>query len=56
MGVTESLNRINRMRNGEKIKCPRCEGGHMAAVGDPKHTHVFRCDKCGTSIVMRASD
>ena len=49
---TESDLRIERMRNGEKIKCPRCENGFWAAVGDPKTTHVFRCDGCGSGMVL----
>ena len=41
---TESEKRIEKMRNGEKIKCPRCKTGLFSAVGDPKTTKVFRCD------------
>ena len=44
--------RIEKMRNGEKIKCPRCEGGFISAIGDPKTTKVFRCDCCETGLVL----
>ena len=43
---------VKRMRNGEKIKCPRCEHGFFSAVGDPKTTNVFRCDSCETGMVL----
>ena len=44
--------RIEKMRNGEKIKCPKCESGFFSAVGDPKTTKVFKCDTCQTSITL----
>ena len=40
------------MRNGEKIKCPKCENGFFSAIGDPKTTKVFRCDSCQTGMVL----
>ena len=43
---------VKRMRNGEKIKCPRCKDGYFSAVGDPKTTNVFRCDTCETGMVL----
>lgn len=49
---TKSDERIENMRNGEKIKCTRCEDGFVAAVGNPKTTNVFRCDHCKTAIVL----
>lgn len=49
---TESEKRIEKMRNGEKIKCPRCKDGLFSAVGDPKTTKVFRCDTCETGMVL----
>lgn len=52
MTVPKTVERITRMRNGEKIKCPKCNEGHISAVGKPEEADVFRCDKCGTSIVM----
>ena len=48
---TNSQKRQKIMRNGGKIKCPKCEGGFIAAVGNPETTNVFRCDTCGLSIV-----
>ena len=44
--------RIEKMRNGEKIKCPRCKDGYFSAVGDMKTTKVFRCDSCKTGMVL----
>lgn len=52
MYTNNSLERIKRMRNGEKIKCSRCKEGYISAVGDPKTTKVFKCDKCETGIVL----
>ena len=49
---TESNERIEKMRNGEKIKCPRCEKGYISAVGEPRKTKVFRCDTCQTGITL----
>jgi DNA-directed RNA polymerase subunit RPC12/RpoP len=49
---TQTEMRIEKMRNGEKIKCPRCEGGFFSAVGDPKTTNVFRCDTCQTGMTL----
>ena len=48
----ESNERIKKMRNGEKIKCPRCEKGYISAVGEPEKTNVFRCDTCETGISL----
>lgn len=48
----KSLERIEKMRNGEKIKCPRCEKGYISAIGDPKKTKTFRCDNCQTGISL----
>lgn len=48
----KSEERIERMRNGEKLKCPRCKNGYISAAGNPKTTNVFRCDRCKTGIVL----
>ena len=50
---TESLKRIQRMRNGEKLKCPRCEDGYISALGNPQTTRVFKCDICGCGMSIR---
>ena len=50
--IAAHLERMRRMRNGEKIKCPLCEDGFWSAVGDPKTTKVFRCDGCQKSLVQ----
>lgn len=49
---TKSELRIEKMRNGEKIKCPHCEEGFVSAVGDPKTTKVFRCSHCQTGMIL----
>ena len=49
---TETENRIKKMRNGEKIKCPKCKDGFFAAIGNPETTKVFRCDTCETGMVL----
>ena len=49
---TNSQKRVEFMRNGGKIKCPKCEDGFIAAAGNPKITKVFRCDKCGLTMVL----
>lgn len=48
----KSLERIEKMRNGEKIKCPRCKEGFISAVGDSQTTKVFRCNSCETGITL----
>ena len=37
--------RIAKMRQGEKLPCPRCSDGMFSAIGDPKTTNTFGCDK-----------
>lgn len=49
---TASQERIEKMRNGEKIKCPRCKDGYFSAVGNPAETNVFKCSHCQTGIVL----
>lgn len=48
----KSEERIEKMRNGEKVKCPRCSDGFFSAAGNPKTTNVFRCDHCQTGFVL----
>lgn len=52
MYINKSLERIKQMRNGKKIKCPRCEDGYISAVGNPETTNVFKCNKCEIGIVL----
>jgi len=44
--------RIERMRKGEKLPCPKCADGWFSAVGDPKTTKIFACDKCRASMTL----
>lgn len=52
MVKSKSLERIEIMRKGKKIKCTRCEVGYISAIGEPETTSLFRCDGCGTSMVL----
>ena len=49
---TETEERIDRMRRGEKLPCPKCSAGHFFAFGDPKTTNVFGCDKCQIKMTL----
>lgn len=49
---TATEQRIEDMRNGKKLKCPRCETGFVSAIGNPETTKVFKCNVCGTGIVL----
>lgn len=53
MDKPKSIEKIEKIRNGEKIKCPRCDTGFISAVGNPQTTYLFRCNNCGISIVER---
>ena len=44
--------KIEKMRNGEKITCPKCKKGFFSAIGDPKTTNVFRCDTCEAGMTL----
>ena len=48
----KNIEMIEKMRNSERIKCPRCNDGFFSAVGDPKTTKVFRCDTCNTGMIL----
>ena len=50
MKVPNTIDLIQKMRNGEKIKCPKCTTGFIIAVGNPKTTSLFKCNECGTSM------
>ena len=52
MEKPKSIERIEMMRKGKKIKCPKCESGFISAVGEPKSAYYFKCDKCSTSILQ----
>lgn len=44
--VEEILQRLKKMRNGEKVTCKHCGKGIMQPVGDYKTTYCFVCDNC----------
>lgn len=52
MEKLKTIERIEMMRNGKKIKCPKCEKGFVYAVGEPSTAYVFKCDSCNTGMVM----
>jgi DNA-directed RNA polymerase subunit RPC12/RpoP len=49
---TKTEERVEKMRNGGEIKCPRCNDGFISAVGDAKTTNVFKCSHCPTGITL----
>ena len=49
---TATEERIERMRNGEKLPCPKCKEGLFSAIGDPKTTNMFGCDKCSAAMTL----
>ena len=52
MKQPKTIENIQKMRNGEKLKCTKCAEGYVSAVGDCKTASLFRCDHCGTSMQM----
>lgn len=50
MNMPNTIEKINKMRNGEKIKCTKC-GGYVSAIGEPKTAYLFKCNGCGTSMM-----
>lgn len=52
MNIPKSIERIEKMRKGNKVKCPKCAKGFISAMGEPSTAYCFRCDKCGTSLIL----
>lgn len=50
--VEELLQRIKKLRNGEKVTCWHCKKGVMLPIGDCKTTKCFKCNNCGTRLNM----
>lgn len=50
MEKPKTVERIERMRKGEKVKCPKCADGFISAVGKPETAYLFKCSECGASI------
>lgn len=46
----EMIERMKKLRNGEKVVCKKCKEGTMQPVGDCKTTHCFVCDECGAKL------
>ena len=53
MDYKESKKLIDRLRNGEKVKCPECGDGIIMATGDPKTTSGFNCSNEGCRFAIR---
>ena len=51
MEKLDSIERLKILRTGQTLPCPKYSG-RFGAVGDPKTTPIFSCDKCGTSMVF----
>ena len=51
MNMPSTIEKINKMRNGEKIKCTKCDNGYVSAIGKPQTAYLFRCNGCGTSMI-----
>ena len=49
---TKTEERIEKMRRGEKLPCPKCSDGLFSAFGDPKTTNTFGCDKCQIKMTL----
>ena len=43
--------RLNLLKNGEKVLCKKCKSGIMEPVGDPKKTNSFVCHKCNSQLI-----
>ena len=52
MNKPNTIDKIATMRNGGRIKCPKCDSGFVSAVGKPETASLFRCDGCGTGMLM----
>lgn len=44
------MERLKRLRNGEKVACRSCETGIMLPIGNYKTTYCFKCNVCGARI------
>lgn len=53
MEKPKTVERIERMRKGEKVKCPKCADGYILAIGNPSEAYLFSCDSCGTNMVTK---
>lgn len=50
MEKPKTVERIERMRKGEKVKCPKCADGFISAVGEPSTAYLFKCSECSANI------
>lgn len=39
-----------KLRKGEKVKCPQCNAGYLVTPHEPKISHFFECSECGMKI------
>lgn len=52
MEMPRTLELLIKLRNGESVKCHKCNIGYIIPVGNYKTTRVFYCDKCDYSITL----
>ncbi len=50
MEKVNSIEFIQRLRNGETPTCPECGEGVVSTENDPQSSHFFCCDKCSFMI------
>ena len=50
--MISTLDKIKKIRNGERTLCKRCSTGHITPMGDPMTTNVFSCDHCGVTLTL----
>lgn len=51
MNMEKNENIIERLRQGEKIKCLECQKGiYRTSATDISKSHEFNCDNCGSVI------
>ena len=50
MNPYEFNDMLDRLRKGEKVKCPNCKNGILEPVGKVLSTKGFKCKECGQKL------
>lgn len=50
--VEEMMERIKKIRAGERVLCKKCKRGIMEPVGEHEKANCFVCNKCGQKLNM----
>ena len=50
--MTNTYEKIKKIRDGDRPLCNRCSVGHIVPKGDASTTKVFACDNCGITLVL----